>query len=458
MAFSALERRHALVRHPHEGASGAERNHRKAGHHAAKSTGLERPAGTIEVGAPTAYDPLIGAAAARAANNVDGTGMTVAVIDTGVDYNNPALGGGFGPGYKVVAGYDFADGTSNPIPTSSQHGTAIAGLIGSDDPNDLGVAPGVNIVALRVTDGTNTASLTSIASALQWVIDNHEQYHITAVNMSLSDGGNYAQNWFANDGGAGEQVTSLVGQLTAMNIPVVAATGNSFNGMQGEGFAAIVAGTISVTATDLSGNLLSNAQRLGTAIGGASATTIAAPGEGLTAPSGDSGTATVEGTSFATALTTGAVSLLQEIYQSRFGALPTVAQIKSWLQQGSNPVNDPVTGITIGELNISKAASLIPAPSQPLNPPSPVASSPAVSPRRRRPRFPATTSPAAHDDVACGFHDDVARGFHDNATRGFHDDVTRGFHDDVARGFHDDVTRGFFLVSADHDDGRDHDA
>ena len=80
-----------------------------------------------------------------------------------------------------------------------------------------------------------------------------------------------------------------------MNIPVIAATGNSFNGQQGEGFAAIVAGTISVTATDLSGNLLSNAQRLGSAIGGASATTIAAPGEGLTAPSGDSGTATVEG-------------------------------------------------------------------------------------------------------------------------------------------------------------------
>ena len=40
--------------------------------------------------------------------------MTVAVIDTGVDYNNPALGGGFGPGYKVIAGYDFADDTGQP--------------------------------------------------------------------------------------------------------------------------------------------------------------------------------------------------------------------------------------------------------------------------------------------------------------------------------------------------------
>jgi type VI secretion system secreted protein VgrG len=202
--------------------------------------------------------------------------------------------------------------------------------------------------------------LTSVANALEWVINNHSEYNITAVNMSLSDGGNYAQNWFANDNGIGEQVTGLIGQLTAMNIPVVVATGNSFNGVQGEGFAAIVAGTISVTATDLSGNLLPNAQRLGSAIGGASATTIAAPGEGLIAPSGDSGTATADGTSFATALVTGSVTLLQEIYQSRFGALPSVAQLKSWLQQGATPIQDSVTGIAIGELNVLKSASLIP--------------------------------------------------------------------------------------------------
>jgi subtilisin family serine protease len=375
----ALDRRHTQVRLPHGRARGAERAVPELRHDAPKSNQLERPAGSIEVGAATAYDPVIGAAAARAAYNVDGTGMTVAVIDTGVDYNNVALGSGLGAGYKVIAGYDFADNTSNPMATSSQHGTAIAGLIGSDLPSDLGVAPAVKIVALRVTDDTNTASLNNVANALQWVIDNHAQYHITAVNMSLSDGGNYAQNWFAADGGTGQQVTSLIGQLTAMNIPVIAATGNSFNGIQGEGFAAIVAGTISVTATDLSGNLLPNAQRLGLAIGGASATTIAAPGEGLTAPSGDSGTSTVEGTSFAAALVTGGVTLLQEIYQSRFGALPTVAQIKTWLQEGSNLVNDPVTGITIGELNILQAASLIPGKSQ-AQKPAPPAAHPVVAP------------------------------------------------------------------------------
>ncbi len=340
-------------------------------HSAVTTTVAERPAGTIVTGAATAYDPITGAAAARSAYNVDGTGMTVAVIDTGVDYNNPALGGGFGPGNKVIAGYDFADGTANPIATASQHGTSIAGLIASSDPNDLGVAPGADIVALRVTDNTNTASLANVANALQWVITNHGTYNITSVNMSLSDGGNYVQNWFASDGGDGQKITQLIGQLTAMNIPVIVATGNSFSGSQGEGFAAIVAGTISVTATDLSGNLLSDAQRLGTALGGSSATTIAAPGDGLTAPSGDSGTAVADGTSFATALVTGGVTLLQDIYQSRFGSLPTVAQIKSWLQGGSTPISDPVTGITLGELNIQKSASLIPTPTPPPPPPPP---------------------------------------------------------------------------------------
>lgn len=393
-AAHAIDRRHAAVRHAHNDLSHGEKAGHKMGHRGATLRELERPAGAIETGATTAYDPIIGASGVRSTYNVQGTGMAVAVIDTGVDYNNPALGGGFGPNNKVIAGFDFADNTANPMATGSQHGTSIAGLIGSDDASDLGVAPGVNIVALRVTDSSNTASLASVGNALQWVVNNHSLYNITSVNMSLSDGGNYAQNWFANDGGDGQRVTSLIGQLSAMNIPVITATGNSFSGQQGEGFAAIVAGTISVTATDLSGNLLSNAQRLGSAIGGASATTIAAPGEGLTAPTGDSGTATVEGTSFATALVTGGVTLLQDIYQSRFGSLPTVEQIKNWIQQSATPVHDSVTGITVGELNLTAAAALIPGASQAPTSPAPVTTVSSI------PSSPAATTTAATPVVA----------------------------------------------------------
>src|SRR5271157_132745 len=158
-----------------------------------------------------------------------------------------------------------------------------------------------------------------------------------------------------------------------MNIPVVSATGNSFTGQQGEGFTAIVAGVISVTATDTSGDqLLPNAQRLGPVTGMGTMTNLAAPGEGMVAPTGDSGSSGVEGTSFATPLVTGAVVLLQQIYQARFGTLPTVNQVTQWLEQGSDPIYDPVTGLTIGRLDIPKAAGLIPpVTSSPVTPAAP---------------------------------------------------------------------------------------
>jgi len=41
------------------------------------------------------------------AAGIRGKGVIVAVIDTGVDYTHPALGGGFGPGFKIAGGYDF---------------------------------------------------------------------------------------------------------------------------------------------------------------------------------------------------------------------------------------------------------------------------------------------------------------------------------------------------------------
>ena len=243
-AKAAVLDQHGSARFPGAGVSAVQS--------AQPSAQPERPAGTVTTGAQTAFDPIVGAAAARSTYGVSGTGMTVAVIDTGVDYKNPALGGAFGPGAKVIAGYNFATNTPDPMATTSQHGTAVSGLIGSSDPNHLGVAPGVNIVALKVVGDNNTADLSNIARALQWVIDNHSQYNITVVNMSLSDGGNYAHNWFAQDGGVGQQITDLIGQLKSLSIPVVAATGNSFQGQQGEGFTSIVGDVISVTATDTS--------------------------------------------------------------------------------------------------------------------------------------------------------------------------------------------------------------
>src|SRR4051812_39632550 len=86
--------------------------------------------------------------------SINGKGVTVAVVDSGINYNVDGLGGGFGKGHKVIAGHDFVDNDSDPMDTDG-HGTEVAGVIAADrftfnGQTYSGVAPDANLVALRV--------------------------------------------------------------------------------------------------------------------------------------------------------------------------------------------------------------------------------------------------------------------------------------------------------------------
>ena len=63
--------------------------------------------------------------------SVTGDNITVAIIDTGIDYTHPDLGGGFGPGYKVIGGYDVYNDDPDPMDDHG-HGTHCAGIVAAN--------------------------------------------------------------------------------------------------------------------------------------------------------------------------------------------------------------------------------------------------------------------------------------------------------------------------------------
>jgi len=139
-----------------------------------------------------AFPILIGQDQAVAKHpTITGAGTSIAFLDTGINYNDPALGGGFGPGHKVIAGYDFVDNDSDPMDTDG-HGTGLASIAGAstysfNGASYQGVAPGANLIDLRIDDGTFGWNKEAANSelALQWVISHRDQYNIVSVNMSF---------------------------------------------------------------------------------------------------------------------------------------------------------------------------------------------------------------------------------------------------------------------------------
>ncbi|MBI1830768.1 MAG: S8 family serine peptidase [Planctomycetes bacterium] len=189
------------------------------------------------------FRTVIGADAVQSIYPYRGTGYTVAVLDTGIDYNDTDLGGGFGSGKRVVAGYDFINNDADPMDDNG-HGTHLAGIIGSSNPTSPGIAPDVHFAALKVLDANMNGNWTAVDNALQWVIANQSKFNIVGVNLSLGSG-NYTTNPYnllEND------FTTLknLGVFTAV------AAGNryyTFNSQPGLGYPSISPNVVSVGAT-----------------------------------------------------------------------------------------------------------------------------------------------------------------------------------------------------------------
>src|SRR5262245_13103587 len=170
---------------------------------------------------------LIRADAANA-NGATGTGVTVAIVDTGIDYTNANLGGCFGPTCKVRGGRDFV--SRHPtFQDDNAHGTGVAGIVAADggDPDPafrvVGVAPGARLVSLKVLDASGSGVFSDVDAALDWIL-HHPEMEVRLVNMSLGDGVE------RNDPNAPPCTGSLTQQgvaaLNAVGIALFVASGN----------------------------------------------------------------------------------------------------------------------------------------------------------------------------------------------------------------------------------------
>lgn len=196
---------------------------------------------------------LIGASDVWADFGLDGDGITIAIIDTGIDYTHKALGGsgdpndysnddhdmvepGTFPTDKVVGGYDFAgsdydasglSGSDIPSPDidpidENGHGTHVASTAAGFSTVNIsqGVAPDAKLMSLKVFGESGSSNL--VMNALEWAAT-HYLMHGTPQVINMSLGSNFGTN-DPNDPSV--KATDLAASL---GIVVVASAGNAGN-------------------------------------------------------------------------------------------------------------------------------------------------------------------------------------------------------------------------------------
>ncbi|WP_189335326.1 S8 family peptidase [Actinoplanes ianthinogenes] len=206
-----------------------------------------------------------------------GTGVTVAVIDTGVDASHPDLAG------QVLTGYDATTDQDGGTTDPQGHGTHVAGTVAALAGNGIGVAgvaPDVKILPVRVLDAKGVGYDSDTAQGIVWAAD----HGADVINMSL--GGTDRSS----------AVSSAVAYARSKGVVVVAAAGNERQKGSPTSYPGADPGVIAVAATD-------SADQVASYSNAGDYVDVAAPGSSIisTYPTGlaAAGYATMNGTSMA---------------------------------------------------------------------------------------------------------------------------------------------------------------
>jgi len=322
-----------------------------------------------------------------------GRGVGIAVIDAGIDYSHPALGGGDFPNGQVIGGYDFGESDPDPLddslcPPTAGHGTACAGIAAGLNTGRGsyvgGVAPQAKLYALKVADSENRFPCSAIVRALDWCLshgsDNHA-YPIKVISISLSAAG-YA---FSGHCDSIEPLGfAAIRNVVANGIAVFVVAGND-GFCDGLSWPACYSNTISVGAVydaQLAPHksCISSQSCIGTYHSACPGTSKAcfdtaperdlvacysnsaatldllAPANYASVPQPHFGySATFSGTSAACPYAAGAAAVVQSWARASLGRYLSVAELKRRLVENGDPIRDPKSGLVTPRVNISRA-------------------------------------------------------------------------------------------------------
>jgi serine protease AprX len=270
-----------------------------------------------------------------------GQGVTVAVMDTGID-SLPDFSG------RLIGGVDLSGGNS-PFQDSYGHGTFVAGLIAGNGASSggeySGEAPGANLVSIKVAGASGVTHLSTLIEGLGWAVAHEGQYGIRVLNISLG--------FQANMSTVIDPLDQAVEAVWNSGITVVVSAGNAgpFNGTilsPGDDPLVITVGALDdMASTSASGDEMTDFSSVGPTspdgwvkpdlvTSGRSVVSLAAPGSTIynEYPSAriGSGNFVGSGTSFSAAITSGAAAL---VLADNPGLTPD--QVKARLLGNTNP-------------------------------------------------------------------------------------------------------------------------
>ena len=305
--------------------------------------------------------PALGANTVHTSLGFRGTGVTVAILDTGIDVANSDFSG------RIAAQRCFTDASCPPDNTSEGtsaqdqhgHGTHVAGIVGSSGAGSpVGFAPAANLVAVRVLDATGSGYLSDTVSGLNWILANLSTRPVDVVNMSLGSDTLYAGACDA----AQPAMASAISQLVNSGVTVFAASGNDASAAA-LGAPACVTGAISVGATyDASFGSVnwgvcidptSAAGQIACFTNSNATLDIVAPGAVITASRLGGGSTNKSGTSMASPVAAGVAALMLQAD----GTL-TPAEVEAILEgTASATPSDPKNGLQFPLINALNAVN-----------------------------------------------------------------------------------------------------